>query len=134
MRIGALADRLGLNPRTIRYYEQIGLIPAAARTSAGYRDYDEVDRERLDFVRRSRRLGFSLEEITEILALRERGRAPCDYVRGRLDVRLVQIDQRMSELRALETELVALRKVADDLPRDGIRTCRIIEHTQARDV
>lgn len=131
MRIGALADRLGLNPRTIRYYEQIGLIPAAVRTSAGYRDYDESDQVRLDFVRRSRRLGFSLEEITEILAVRERGRAPCDYVRGLLDVRLDEVDRRIRELRALETELVVLRKVADELPKEGVRTCHIIEHSGA---
>lgn len=129
MRIGALAELLGLNPRTIRYYEQIGLIPAAARTGAGYRDYGESDRQRLDFVRRSRHLGFSLEEIGEILQLRDGGQAPCEYVRGRLDARLDEIDGRIRELRALEAELTALRALADELPQGGVSTCRIIEHS-----
>lgn len=133
MRIGVLAEQLGLNPRTIRYYEQIGLIPAADRTSGGYRDYGEADADRLEFVRRTRRLGFGLEAVAEIISLRERGDAPCSYVRGLIDTRLAQIDERIQELQTLQSELVGLRAVAEENPGTAGRTCRIIEHTPAPD-
>ncbi len=81
MRIGELADQLGINTKTIRYYEEIGLVPRAPRTPSGYRDYREADVARLAFIKSAQRLGLSLEEVREILSLRERGEAPCAYVR-----------------------------------------------------
>ncbi len=82
MRIGELADRVGVNTKTIRYYESIGLMPEADRSPGGYRIYDETDRKRLLFIRTARRFGLSLDEIAEILAFRERGKPPCRYVAG----------------------------------------------------
>lgn len=81
MRIGELAARLGLNTRTIRYYESIALLPEPERTASGYRTYDEADVERLAFIKSAQRLGLALDEIREVLALRERGVTPCGYVR-----------------------------------------------------
>ncbi len=76
MRIGELGERLGVNTKTIRYYESIGLVPEPERTSSGYRIYSEADVERLVFIKSAQRLGLALDEVREILALRERGRRP----------------------------------------------------------
>ncbi|MFQ5433464.1 MAG: MerR family DNA-binding transcriptional regulator, partial [Anaerolineae bacterium] len=78
--IGVAAHELGINPKTIRYYEEIGLIPQAQRTETGYRIYAQVDLDRIAFILRARELDFSLDDIGEILALREGGEAPCLYV------------------------------------------------------
>ena len=67
MRIGELADRLGVTTKSIRFYESIGLLPDPARTASGYRDYAEADAERLTFIKTAQRLGLSLDEIREIM-------------------------------------------------------------------
>lgn len=134
MRIGELADQLGLNPKTIRYYESIGLLPEPKRTSSGYRDYDERAGELLTFIKTAQRLGISLDEIREILALRERGEQPCGYVRGVLRRQVDEIDERIAELRHLRKELVTLDQVADQLPDAEPVRCRLIEHARELDV
>ena len=63
MRIGQLANEVGLNPKTLRYYEQIGLLPAPQRSPSGYRLYTAADRERLDFIAKAKAIGLTLEEI-----------------------------------------------------------------------
>jgi DNA-binding transcriptional MerR regulator len=131
MRIGELADQLGINTKTIRYYEQIGLIPPAPRTSGGYREYTDTDADRLTFIRTAQRLGLSLEEVAEILSLRERGERPCAYVRDVIGQQLAGIDKRIAELRGLRAELRQLRDAADSIPEVDGATCRIIEHVKA---
>jgi DNA-binding transcriptional MerR regulator len=131
MRIGELADQVGVNTKTVRYYEQIGLIPPAPRTSGGYREYTDTDAARLTFIKTAQRLGLSLEEVAEILRLRERGEAPCGYVRNVIHEQLRSIDKRIGELRALRTELRELRAAADAIPEIDGATCRIIEHVKA---
>jgi DNA-binding transcriptional MerR regulator len=130
VRIGELADRVGVNPKTIRYYEHIALLPVPERDPSGYRDYTEDDVERLNFVKSAQRLGLPLAEISEILRFRERAEPPCDYVLGVLDTQLADLDRRMAEMSALRKELVALRATAAELPRDGGCYCAVIEHAQ----
>lgn len=132
MRIGELADRLGLNPRTIRYYERIALLPDPRRTPAGYRVYGEEDLERVRFIKTAQRLNITLDEIREILALRERRERPCDYVRGVLRREVDAINQRLDELARLRDELVALDRLADELPAGDDGTCPLIEHVRTR--
>ena len=84
-RIGELAAELGLNPKTIRYYEAIGLLPEPRRTPAGYRCYGVDDRERLRFIAQAKAIGLSLQEISEILAIRQAGNPPCRHVAAVLD-------------------------------------------------
>jgi DNA-binding transcriptional MerR regulator len=133
MRIGELAARLAINPKTIRYYEGISLLPDPKRTASGYRTYDEDDVERLRFIKTAQRLGITLDEIREILAFRERGDRPCEYVRGVLRREVAEIDQRLAELTALRDDLVALEDMADQLPESSAGTCQLIEHVRQRD-
>lgn len=108
--IGRLARRLDLNPRTIRFYERIGVLPEPERTESGYRLYGPEDEERLRFVKSAQRMGLALGEIKEILGLRDRGEAPCRYVAERIDQRLGEISRRIRDLRALKGELTELRE------------------------
>lgn len=131
MRIGELGGRTGVDPRTIRYYEGIGLLPAPGRRPSGYREYGEGDVDRVVFVKVARRLGLGLSEVAEILAFKERSEPPCDFVLGALDRRLEHLGRRIAEMEDLRAELVRLRAEADRLPRDGGCYCRIIEHAAA---
>ena len=128
MRIGELAQRVGVNPRTVRYYEGIGLLPDPARLPSGYREYTDVDVDRLTFIKAARRLGLSLTEIAEVLALRERGERPCDYVLGVLDRQVADLDRRMAEMARLRQELMTLKGKADHLPLEKACYCAVIEH------
>lgn len=128
MRIGDLANRFTLNPKTIRFYEDIGVLPPAERTDAGHRVYGDVDVERLRFVRTAQRFGFSLDEIREILAFRERGERPCGYVVDVLDRRVDQLSSQIAEMRALKTTLEDLRARARNLPGNDNGYCEVIEH------
>lgn len=131
MKIGEMAARVGVNPRTIRFYEGKGLLPAPARRPSGYRDYGEEDVARLAFIRSAQRLGLSLSEISEILAFKERGEPPCGYVLSVLDAQVADVDRRLGELVALRAELMTLKAKADRLPSGSGRYCRIVEHAGA---
>lgn len=130
MRIGELAGRLDINPKTIRYYEGIGLLPDPERTGAGYRVYGEDDVERVTFIKTAQRLGITLDEIREILAFRESGERPCGYVREVLGRHVTEIGQRIVELGALRDELVALEAIADELPPAESGMCQLIDHVR----
>lgn len=110
MRIGDLAARAGLTTKTIRFYEDSGLLPAPPRTSGGYRDYPGHTATRLAFIRDAQRAGLTLAEIRSILALRDDGHAPCTHVTGLINEHLADIDRRMAELAATRE---ALRALAD---------------------
>lgn len=108
LRIGEAARKAGLSPHTLRYYESLGLI-RSRRNGAGYRLYDEAALARLRFIRRAAGLGFSLEEIREILRLRDAGREPCEQVKAWLDEKIRNIEAQIRALEELRSELVALR-------------------------
>lgn len=131
MRIGDVAAEVSVNPKTIRYYETIGLMPEPARTSSGYRDYTDTDVDRIVFIKAAQRLGMRLDEIREVLALRDRGQRPCEYVRRTLRHQVSDIDQRLAELTRLRSELIALDQLADqvaDTTADDGPCCPLIEH------
>jgi MerR family Zn(II)-responsive transcriptional regulator of zntA len=114
MRIGELAVRFGLNPKTLRYYEEIGLLPRADRSDSGYRLYDEQDAERLGFIRRAKTLGLSLDEIRDILSVQAEGEPPCGQVLGLIDRKISAINRRMAELQEFRAELATLRAAWTD--------------------
>jgi MerR family copper efflux transcriptional regulator len=108
MNIGEVAKRAGLNSRTIRFYESIGLISQPDRASSGYRDYAEKDVHQLRFVASARALGFSVEEIRQLLALYDdRERSSSDVKRLVLH-HVEEIDRKMQELAAMRRTLLHL--------------------------
>lgn len=130
MRIGELADHVGVNPKTIRYYESIGVMPPPRRTPSGHRVYDATDHDRLTFIKTAQRLGITLDEIREILALRDRGLRPCGYVREVLRREVADIQQRIAALTRLRDDLIALDQLADQLPETPASTCSLIDHVR----
>ncbi|MFC7845803.1 heavy metal-responsive transcriptional regulator [Streptomyces sp. NPDC057382] len=116
MRIGDLATKSGLTTKTIRFYEQAGLLPAPPRTSGGYRDYPPHTVARLAFVRDAQAAGLTLAEIRSVLALRDSGQAPCAQVGVLIDEHLAEIDRRLAELHQARTVLrdLARRAAATD--------------------
>ena len=134
LRISELARQIDINPKTIRYYEQIGLLPRPKREANGYRVYDRADVDRLQFIRRARALDFSLDDISEILAFRERNEAPCLYVLHSIDQKIDEVEQRIADLKRLRRELVELRREAQDLPVDDVEgkecVCHLIQNRE----
>lgn len=106
--IGALAAELGLNSRTLRYYEARGVLPPAARTMSGYRVYGEDTVQRLTFITTAKSLGLTLKEIGQILALRDSGEPPCTSVQQILQEHVEHIDRQIVQLRALKANLTTL--------------------------
>ena len=107
MRIGQLAAQTGFSVRTIRFYEQAGLLPAPERTPGGYRMYDQDAVTRLRFVRSAQSLGLSLAEIAEVLRVRDYQGPPCTYVAELLETHIGALEDHITELTALRDELRA---------------------------
>lgn len=119
MRIGELAAATGTTTKTLRFYEDSGLLPPAGRTPSGYRDYNDDALDRLDFIRRGRAAGLTLKQIREIIVIRDTGTAPCEHVRDLLDTRLADLHRQISDLQALRDSVAHLREdVANADPAD----------------
>jgi DNA-binding transcriptional MerR regulator len=131
IKIGDLARRAGVNAKTIRYYEEIGVLPAPVRTESGYRLYAADDAAQLEFIRHARSLGFSLGEIKEILSCRARGKAPCAYVSRLISHKIEEVERRIEELRQLRQELAKLQQIARRQPlhveAERSNVCHILE-------
>ncbi|OFS26100.1 heavy metal-responsive transcriptional regulator [Brevibacterium sp. HMSC07C04] len=112
MRIGELAERAGTTAKTLRFYEEQGLLPPAERTPSGYRDYAPEMVARIDFVHRGQAAGLTLAQIRQILDIRDGGAAPCEHVRDLLDARLAEIKQQIAQLTALRDTITELRRDA----------------------
>jgi Cu(I)-responsive transcriptional regulator len=104
MNIGTAADKSGLPPKTIRYYEDIGLL-SPARAENGYRDYSAADVHRLKFVQRARSLGFSVEECRQLLSLYGNSQRASAEVKTIAGAKLAEIDRKIAELRELRSTL-----------------------------
>lgn len=108
MNIGTVADRSGVPPKTIRYYETIGLIQPAERRPNGYRSYSAHDMQTLNFIKRARSLGFSVEEVRELLDLwRDKTRSNAD-VKALANRHVRALDRKIEELRAMRLVLTDL--------------------------
>jgi DNA-binding transcriptional MerR regulator len=105
MQMKTFAQQTNLPPKTIRYYEGIGLLPQPQRLDNGYRDYNETDVARAKFVAGARRFDFSLDDIQEILDLRDRREAPCRIVLNLLEEKADEISRRIAELQRMEAKL-----------------------------
>jgi len=120
MEINELEARTGVPAKTIRYYEQVGVLPPPRRKPNGYREYDGNDVERLKFVAGARQLDFSLDDIAEILALRDRREAPCRVVLDLLEQKAREVARRIEELHKLETDLRRLHRLGRSFPLDDV--------------
>lgn len=125
LNIGDVAKATGIKVVTIRYYEQIGLVPAPARNEGNYRSYNQEHLRRLRFIRRCRDLGFTLLQVRELLRLSSKKNQECSEV-DRITARhLADVEQKISDLRRLSKELHRLSACCRG---DGlIADCRIIE-------
>ncbi|MFC8411788.1 heavy metal-responsive transcriptional regulator [Arthrobacter sp. NPDC057259] len=126
MRIGEVAKTVGMTPKTLRFYEEQGLLPPAPRGTNGYRHYDADSLDRLDFIVRGRAAGLSVNQIRSILAVREPGSAPCAHVRDILAGQLAELDSRIAELTALRAGVAASYQVVaagDPAACDQSRIC-----------
>ena len=118
MNIGEASKRSGVTTKTIRYYESIGLIPAAGRTASGYRAYTAKEVEMLRFIQRARSLGFSVEDVSGLLELwRDRSRASSD-VKAIALKHMGEIERKIAELNSIRRTLLDLtnRCCGDDHP------------------
>jgi DNA-binding transcriptional MerR regulator len=108
MKIGELAKLTNTSTKTIRFYEDSGLLPPPARSASGYRDYGPEIADRLRFIHRGQAAGLTLQKVRQILAIHDRGEAPCGHVRQLLNTRLDQVRAQIAELVALEGYLQSL--------------------------
>jgi len=122
--IGTLAKRTGTKVQTIRYYEQIGLLPQPGRTEGGQRRYGDADLDRLAFIRHARQLGFTLEAIRELLDLSDNPSRSCAEVDVIAHRQLKEVEARIARLEALRKEL---KRMLRECSRDTVSDCRVLE-------
>lgn len=130
MRIGELSERSSVPTKTIRYYEEIGLMPAPPRSASGYRDYGEDAAGRLGFIRAAQSVGLTLGEIREVLAVRERGQRPCAHVARLIELHATDLAERIEALQRMQTDLERLARRARETPQADspeATFCHIIE-------
>jgi len=124
MKIGDLARATNTKVETIRFYENEGLLPAPARSGGNYRIYEQVHLARLSFIRRSRDLGFTLDQVRTLLRLADDRGAPCAEVDAITTAHVVEIDRKLADLHALRGELV---RRLESCSGSTIADCRIIK-------
>ncbi len=127
MKIGELAERSDIPAKTIRYWESEGLVPEPARTTSGYRDYDDRAVGRLEFIRQSQTAGLTLAQIRQILDVSDYGTAPCEHVAAAVAERLGEVEALLTQLQDTRRHLrrLAARARRQD-PAECAGFCSII--------
>ena len=130
--IGQLAKAVGVNIQTVRYYERLRLLGPSARRPSGYRIYGEDEERRLRFIKNAQALGFTLQEIAELLNLRVSARARCGDVRRKAEAKLQCVEAKTKDLQTLARALRSLiRSCRAGQPLDR---CRILHHLEKEQV
>jgi len=114
MRSGQLAHLTGVSTDTLRHYERLGLLPPPQRTPGNYREYSPTSQQRVELIQRALKIGFSLSELKTILAVRDRGGAPCRHVRALMHSKIRAVDEQIRNLVSLRVELTRLSKDWDN--------------------
>lgn len=122
--IGDLSRRTSVKVPTIRYYEQIGLLPEPPRSDGGQRRYGQGQVDRLNFIRHARELGFEIDDIRELLAMTEQPQASCHQADSIALAHLAEVDRRIASLEALRGEL---SRMVEECGHGRVCDCRIIE-------
>ncbi|MEM8806352.1 MAG: heavy metal-responsive transcriptional regulator [Cyanobacteria bacterium P01_G01_bin.38] len=129
LRIGEIKNRSHLPVKTIRYYEELGLIQATKRTEGGFRLFSPDVLPRLAFIKRAQKLGLSLQEIGDILAIHDQGNLPCHEVKHKFQAKIHQINEQIEQLSLLKTQLETLMTAPTDSDFVDESICPIIEST-----
>jgi Cu(I)-responsive transcriptional regulator len=122
--IGDLGKATGTKVETIRYYESVGLLPKPARTAGNYRKYSGTHRTRLGFIRRARDLGFSVDEVRQLLRLSDGRDRCCDEVDAIAKAHLADVERKIADLQALRVEL---NRLIRQCRRGSIAECKILD-------
>lgn len=122
--IGELARRTGTKVETVRYYEREGLLPAPKRTAGNYRAYSDQHLNRLSFIRRARDLGFTLDQVRELLDLADDANRSCAAVDAIASTHVMEIDRKIVDLKALREELICLLEQCE---QGTVANCRILD-------
>ncbi|THD35069.1 MAG: MerR family transcriptional regulator [Sphingomonas sp.] len=130
MKIGELARATATRVETVRYYEQIGLLGAPARTSSNYRAYGPEHLARLSFIRRARDLGFTLDAVRELMALSDDKSQSCQAIDDIAGAHLAEVDRKIADLESMRSELA---KVLSGCRQGTVAECKIIETLAPRE-
>lgn len=122
--IGRVAEAAGCKVQTVRYYEQIGLIPAPPRSGGNQRLYDESAIHRLTFIRHARELGFPLQAIRDLISLSDDPNQPCDAVDETAKTQLIEVNRRIERLQALRHEL---KRMIHQCKGGRVADCHVLE-------
>lgn len=122
--IGRVARAADCKVQTVRYYEQVGLLPVPPRTEGNQRIYDQTAIDRLRFIRHARNLGFSIDAIRDLLSLSDDPEQPCEAADAIASAQLMQVEQRITRLQALKLEL---ERMVQQCRGGRIADCRVIE-------
>jgi len=126
--IGVVAKESGVPIKTIRYYEELGLLTSSGRTEGGFRLFNSDVLARLHFIKRAQSLGLSLSEIKEFLNVHDGGELPCEHIKIKLEDKIKAIDEQIHQLLILRQELSGLVSGWETIPENPEKTiCPIIE-------
>ena len=120
-----LAHKAGVNVETLRYYERRGLIPEPPRRDSGYRQYSQDDVARIQFIKRAKELGFTLQEVQELLDLRVDPDTPCIMVKRRAELKIIDIEAKLQSLKRIKKALNKLAAACSG--RGPVGDCPILE-------
>lgn len=126
-KIGEVSKRSGVGIETLRFYEKSGLVDRPSRTASGYRVYDGSILERLAFIKKAQMLGFSLDEIRELIDHKRAGENPCGHVRAKVKSRLQDLDERIRQMTLYRDELAAELKQWEKTRESEGHVCGLIE-------
>ena len=125
LKTGQLAKQAGVNLQTVHYYERRGLLPEPPRRESGYRQYGKDDVARIEFIKRAQELGFTLNEILELLNLRVDPDTPCAVVKRRTDLKIIDVEEKLRSLKKIKKALNQL--AASCSGRGPVSDCPILE-------
>lgn len=124
--IGELSRQTGTSPKTIRYYEDIDILPSPKRGANNYRLYSRDAVKRIEFIKKAQSLGFTLKEIGQILEISDRGLDPCGHIEGLLKHKIVDLENQLEELKSIQAKLKKLEREWMSTKTEECLTCSLI--------